>query len=326
MPQANTTPDMWGCTLKELPEDMVIEAARNAVEHNAVNQPDTHFVAALAPADQPLPLSIAIMTSKYWGRDGVDLTVGFLDNPPRDLRAKILSHMNAWAKTANVAFREEASSGQDSANVRITRGKTGHWSYLGTDIKLIRQGEATMNLQDFTMKTPDPEFFRVVRHETGHTLGSPHEHMRKGLVDLIDEKKAIAYFGRTQGWSADMVRRQVLTPLDPGLLQASAEDSHSIMCYQIPPTITKSGQPIPGGTDIDEIDFGFMATMYPKPRTKGLPSPPPSSPSAKSQETAAGSDKAGAGGRIEIVKGDLRVNLYAPLDPELVREVLRSLD
>ena len=39
-----------------------------------------------------------------------------------------------------------------------------------------------MNLEAFTMQTPDSEFHRVVRHEAGHTLGFPHEHMRKAIV------------------------------------------------------------------------------------------------------------------------------------------------
>lgn len=122
-----------------------------------------------------------------------------------------------------------------------------------------------MNLQGFTMNTPDSEFYWVVRHETGHTLGCPHEHMRPDLVALIDEAKAIAYYGRTDGWSADQVRAQVLTPLDPASIWGTtASDRLSIMCYQIPGSITKSGQPILGGTDIDQIDYDFMAQVYPK--------------------------------------------------------------
>ena len=49
-----------------------------------------------------------------------------------------------------------------------------------------------MNLEAFTMDTPDSEFFRVVRHETGHTLGFPHEHMRKAIIDRLDPEKVIA--------------------------------------------------------------------------------------------------------------------------------------
>ena len=55
----------------------------------------------------------------------------------------------------------------------------------------------TMNLEGFTMRTPESEFLRVVRHEAGHTLGFEHEHMRTQLVQRIDRKKAIAYFRRT---------------------------------------------------------------------------------------------------------------------------------
>jgi hypothetical protein len=50
-----------------------------------------------------------------------------------------------------------------------------------------------MNLEGFTMKTPDSEFHRVVRHETGHTLGFPHEHMRAELVKRIDSCRAAVF-------------------------------------------------------------------------------------------------------------------------------------
>jgi subtilisin family serine protease len=35
------------------------------------------------------------------------------------------------------------------------------------------------------------------------------------------------------------------------------------MCYQIPGSITKDGEPIVGGLDIDPSDFSFAATIYP---------------------------------------------------------------
>ena len=99
--------------------------------------------------------------------------------------------MNAWSKTGNVRFRVTNGAGQ----VRIARGggaDGGYWSYLGTDILSIPLNEPTMNLEAFSMDTSESEFHRVVRHETGHTLGFPHEHMRRALVQLIDAKKAIA--------------------------------------------------------------------------------------------------------------------------------------
>ena len=122
-----------------------------------------------------------------------------------------------------------------------------------------------MNLEAFTMSTPEAEYHRVVRHETGHTLGFPHEHMRRELVNLIDPDKAIAFFGATQGWDANMVRQQVLTPIEESsLIGTDHADPQSIMCYQIPGTITKNGQPIVGGLDIDKLDATFAAKIYPK--------------------------------------------------------------
>jgi hypothetical protein len=111
----------------------------------------------------------------------------------------------------------------------------------------------------------------VVRHETGHTLGFPHEHMRKQLVDKIDPAKAIAFFMRTQGWSEAEVRAQVLTPLEESSLMGTPNaDPKSIMCYQIPGQITKDGKPIIGGKDIDLSDFTFVGKIYPK-KSSALP-------------------------------------------------------
>ena len=115
------------------------------------------------------------------------------------------------------------------------------------------------------MMTPESEYHRVVRHETGHTLGFPHEHMRKELVELLDRDKTIAYFEQTQGWSKEEVIQQVLTPLEDATLTETAHaDEHSIMCYQIPGSITRNGQPIIGGVDIDPFDYAFAARIYPK--------------------------------------------------------------
>jgi len=259
--------DIIVCSPKSLPPDLLMRAARTAVEINPHNHPPIEHLTRIIPDFQLTPQRIALLTKKYWGIGGVRLTVSFLDNPPSDLRKRILQHMNAWSKTANVKFVETKSKGQ----VRIARDQTGYWSYLGTDILHIPLREQTMNLQEFTMNIPESEYHRVVRHETGHTLGFPHEHMRKQLVDKIDPEKAIAYFEETQGWSEEEVRAQVLTPIEESSLRGTAPDPRSIMCYQIPGQITKDGKPIIGGKDIDASDYTFAATIYPKKQSAILP-------------------------------------------------------
>ena len=255
------------CRLRHLPAGRLLEAARIATRINPVNQPRLDQLAGMMRGFRPSPKRIAVMTTAYWGPAGVRLTVGFLDDPPAALRKRILLHMNAWNRDANIRF----VASQTDPEVRIARtgGPQGvYWSYVGTAILAIPADEATMNLEGFTMETPDSEFHRVVRHEAGHTLGFPHEHMRRALVERIDRRKAIAYFRRTDNWDAQETVNQVLTPVEEFSIRGTPADTHSIMCYQIPGAITRDGRPIPGGLDIDESDHRFAARIYPKRRPR----------------------------------------------------------
>jgi hypothetical protein len=251
------------CLPKRLPADQLVQAARTAMEINPMNGAPLQRLTRVMRGFDLTKERIAVVTTKYWGASGVRLTVGFLDNPPATLRKHILAHMNAWSKTGNVKFTET----KGHAQVRIARegGENGgYWSYVGTDILHIPNNQQTMNLEAFTMDTQESEFIRVVRHETGHTLGFPHEHMRRALVEKLDEQKTLEYFERTQGWSEDEVRAQVLTPIEEATLVATVADARSIMCYQIPGFLTKDGKPIVGGKDIDTSDYRFAGKIYPK--------------------------------------------------------------
>ena len=114
------------------------------------------------------------------------------------------------------------------------------------------------------MNTSENEYKRVVRHETGHTLGFPHEHMRRALVARIDRQKAYTYFLQNYGWSQAMVDQQVLTALPQGSFMVTPADQDSIMCYQLPGSITRDGLPIRGGLDIDTTDCRFASEIYPQ--------------------------------------------------------------
>jgi hypothetical protein len=203
---------------------------------------------------------ISVLTSKYWGSATRTLSVSFMESTPQDLRSRIISHLNAWSQTGGIEFAATNGTG----DVRISRASGGYWSYLGTDIRLIPTSRQTMNLEGFTMNTPESEFKRVVRHEAGHTLGFPHEHMRRDLVARIDKQKAYDYFRRTQGWDRQTVDQQVLTPLDEQSLMSTPADQTSIMCYQLPGSITIDGNPIIGGLDINTTDANFVGQIYPR--------------------------------------------------------------
>jgi hypothetical protein len=252
------------CIPKALSPDRAEKAARRAIQLNPANAAASRQVVRTPSGRRGGPRRLALVIANRWPATGVRLTVSFLDTPPADLRTRIVAHMNAWTKTANVSFTETKRGGQ----VRITRDggpDGGYWSYVGTEILGLEDDEPTMNLEGFTMGTPESEYRRVVRHEAGHTLGFDHEHMRTALVNKIDRKKAFAFFDRTQGWTRQETEEQVLTPLSAASIMGTREsDPLSIMCYQIPGAITKDGKPIPGGKDINPIDFTFAGAVYPK--------------------------------------------------------------
>lgn len=284
------------CSPRELPMHKWIAAARTATAHNPANHPQLSRIALAGAQLDPTKAAIAVMTSKYWGASGVRLSVSFMDSPSVSLRKRILEHMNAWSATANVRFSETSGTGQ----VRIARSDGpdgGYWSYVGTDTEHIPLDEPTMNLEGFTMSTKESEYRRVVRHETGHTLGCPHEHMRKAIVDLIDRQAAISYFAATQGWDEQMVIQQVLTPLEEASIMGTEHtDQTSIMCYQLPGNITTNHKPILGGTDINPLDAAFMGTMYPPPPEPAKPSTKKKTkkPAAKKPAKKANTQQAGS--------------------------------
>lgn len=251
------------CTLKSLPKRLLVPAAQTATSINPINAPMIGNFRAMGMDGVSDPLRISVLTSKYWGPTPRKLTVTFIETTPPDLRARIIGHMNAWTKTGCISFVETKGTG----DVRISREGDGYWSYLGTDIKHIPKNRPTMNLQGFTMSTDDGEFYRVVRHETGHTLGFPHEHMRKDLVARIDPEKAYDYFLEDQGWDKKTVDEQVLTPLDEKTLMGTQADQTSIMCYQLPGKITTDGEPVVGGMDVNATDYAFVGKIYPKQGT-----------------------------------------------------------
>jgi hypothetical protein len=253
------------CSIKMLPREKWEKAAETAAAHNPMNRPAINQLMRAIPNANISAAHLAVLHTKYWGIGGVKLTVGFLDPATPALKKKILSHMNAWGKYCNVKFTPTNSTAQVRISFSTPPPNDGYWSYLGTDILEADASEPTMNLDSFSMTTPDSEFYRVIRHETGHTLGFPHEHLRAEIINKMDKEKAIALFMQTQGWTRQQVIDQVLTPIPNSALTATAQaDPQSIMCYQLPAQIMNNGQAVPGGTDIDPMDKKFAASVYPK--------------------------------------------------------------
>src|SRR5687768_9523617 len=166
------------CRPKSLPLDKLAAAERRAVEINPENASERRIVERMPGGRRGGERRIVVVVARKWPSTGVRLSVSFLDNPSTALRSRILSHMNAWGEHANVQFSETQGVGE----VRIARlddppNMAGYWSYLGTEILEIPEDQPTLNLEGFTMRKPESEFRRLVRHEAGHTLGFDHEHL-----------------------------------------------------------------------------------------------------------------------------------------------------
>src|ERR1700682_3257771 len=97
-----------GCTIKTLQQNEWATAAAKAIQINPANAPPVDALRAALPDTVIQPDHLALLTAKRWAATGVRLTVGFLDNPAADLRARIISHMNAWGAWSNVQFSETA--------------------------------------------------------------------------------------------------------------------------------------------------------------------------------------------------------------------------
>lgn len=222
------------------------------------------------PANVTDPARLALLATKWWGADGVNLTVSFMDSPTAALKNKILSYANEWGKYGNIKFSLTNGTGQ----IRISRGAGGYYSYLGVDILQIPRSQHTMNLEGFTERTSDEEVARVVIHEFGHSLGAAHEHMRREIVNRIDRRKAIAYFARI-GWTAQDVDQQVMTPLEEASIRGLATpeaDEISVMTYELPGSIMKDGVGVIGGRGLSSLDIQWIGRIYPK---ADVPPPPP---------------------------------------------------
>ena len=79
--------DTPGCAIKALPARLLRKAASNAIKINPANAPMMAPIGGdgLGVMD---PMSIAVMTTKYWGAQPRQLTVSFMDSASPALRTE----------------------------------------------------------------------------------------------------------------------------------------------------------------------------------------------------------------------------------------------
>ena len=249
------------CIPRSLAGDKLIAAADMAAKINPVNHPPLYRLAAIVPGLEVTRERIAVMTTKYWHTNGVKLMVGFLDIAGRSSRQNPLAYECVVVAAERQFHRDQyRSAGTDHAHAR---GRS-----------LVLFGSRYFNHRALA---PDDEFGQLY-HGHSRLRVLPRRQARDRPYARLPARAYAArprradrrrqshrLFRRDARLGSDQVRRQVLTPLeDASLWGTDRFDQNSIMCYQLPGTITKDGQPILGGYDIDESDFAFMAKVYPK--------------------------------------------------------------
>ncbi len=189
------------CRPKSLPLDKLAAAARRAIEINPDNALERREVARTPIGRRGGPRRIAVVIARKWPASGVRLSVSFMDNPPRDLRARILLHMNAWGESANVRLRRDRGHRRRCASPGSTTpdDMAGYWSYVGTEILEIERRRADVEprrLHDAHVRRRSSAASSGTRPAT--RWASTTSTCAATSSKRIDRAKAIAYFDRTR--------------------------------------------------------------------------------------------------------------------------------
>lgn len=248
------------CLDRELPADLVVRAAHNAVQENPANAPIEPSPREVMPGVLLSELQVAALTGKLW-KPGRALRCRFLDGDRRVIE-RCIPYAKEWEKYANVTF----DFGDDpNAEIRISFKYRGSWSFVGTDALSVERPDATMNFGWLTNETTVEEYARVVTHEFGHALGLIHEHQNPA-ANIPWNKEAVYnyYKGPPNYWTREQVDINLFTRYASDITRYSAFDRQSIMLYPIPsefvtnPSFAVGWNKVPSATD-----RSYVGILYP---------------------------------------------------------------
>lgn len=247
------------CTQMLVPPELQARAEMLAVQENPRNG---HQITTGGPLPTGIPSDVgflALPVGSMW-KTGRILRVKILNGSDK-IKDKIRQYAVTWTQYANVKFHFVDSG---DAEIRINVDASGgSWSYVGTDNLAISLDKPTMNFGWFDDSTSDTEFSRVIVHEFGHALGCMHEHQSPAANIPWNEEAVYEYYERTQGWSHDEVKKNVISLYSRDSTQFSAFDTSSIMLYAVPASLTTNGYSTGWNSTLSATDKAFIAQAYP---------------------------------------------------------------
>lgn len=258
---ANLFVYMVSCTEDSLNSDIVPDKNIAQKEHFCLDAYLPDDIIQAQDSTQEVITNGVINKFNKWNT-GQTIKIKFL-NGNSYLQNKVKQFAGEWLKYANLNF--EYVPAYQYADIKINFDNSGQsWSYVGTDAKYITQRIPTMNFGWFTDSTPDYEFSRTIIHEFGHALGLQHEHQSPAANIQWNRQKVYEYYaGEPNYWSQAYVDSNVFNKYNSTTTNYSSFDSHSIMLYSIPASLTLNGWSSGWNTVLSEMDKRFISEQYP---------------------------------------------------------------
>jgi hypothetical protein len=206
----------------------------------------------------------AILTDARWVT-GQTIRIKFL-NGSSFLQEKFKKYASEWIMYANLKL--EYVSIDQYAEIRVSfdwKGDHTSWSNFGSYSSPYykNQNEPSINFGNFTDKTSEAHFSRVILHEFGHALGLVHEH--QSPASGINWNKPVIYehYRQQSNLSESDVDYSLFMKYRSDETNYTNFDPLSIMIYSIHYTWTTDGFSVRENRELSQTDKQFISTMYP---------------------------------------------------------------